>query len=63
MRVLLGNRIYFCTVATLSEHLILLTIGKEVYTVDMVSIDNARMCHKQLLKNGYFNFSLYKYSN
>lgn len=63
MRVLLGNRIYFCTVATLSGNLILLTIGKEVYTVDMVSTDNAQMCHNQLLKKGYFNFSFYEYSN
>lgn len=62
MRVLFDDRIYFCTKVTLSGNFILLTIGKEVYTVDMVSIDSARMCQNQLLKKGYFNFSLYKYS-
>lgn len=63
MRVLLDRRIKFCTVATLSGELILLTINKQVYTVNMESQKNAKMCHDRLLKAGYFDFTGYEYSN
>lgn len=63
MRVLLGNRIRICTLATLSGNFILLTIGKEVYTVNMVLNHVAKECHEQLLRKGYFDFTGYEYSN
>lgn len=44
MRVLLDNRIWICTLATLSGN------GKEVYTVNMVRNHIAKECHEQLLR-------------
>lgn len=61
MRVLLDNRIRICTLATLSGNFILLTIGKEVYTVNMVLNRIAKECHEQLLRKGYFDFTGYEY--
>lgn len=57
MRVLLDNRIWICTLATLSGN------GKEVYTVNMVRNHIAKECHKQLLRKGYFDFTGYEYSD
>lgn len=63
MRVLLGNRIYLCTVATHSENLILLTTPNGVYVVKMESVAEAEECHKRLLKTGYYDFNGKEYSN
>lgn len=65
MRVLLGNRIYLCTVATHTEgsDLILLTTPNGVYTVKMESVAEAEECHKRLLKIGYYDFNEREYSN
>ncbi|MFD1402024.1 hypothetical protein [Robinsoniella peoriensis] len=65
MRVLLGNRIYLCTVAThpKGSDLILLTTQNGVYTVKMDSVTGAEECHKRLLKIGYYDFAEREYSN
>ncbi len=65
MRVKLGKRIHFCTLATHTDNssLILLTIRNEVYTVEMSSIQEAYRCHELLLVNGYYDFSECEYSN
>lgn len=65
MRVKLGVRIYFCTVATHTEgsKLILLTTSNGVYTVVMDSVNEAYECHEKLLKDGYYDFSGFEYSN
>lgn len=65
MRVKLGRRIYMCTVAThpTDSELILLTTPNGVYTVVMNSIEEAVNCHMLLLKNGYYDFTGYEYSN
>lgn len=63
MMVLLGDKIRICAAATLSEELILLTIDKKVYTVNMVLPDVAKMCYERLLEIGYVNFTGYEYSN
>lgn len=65
MRVLLGRRIYLCTVAThpKGSHLILLTTSNGVYTVEMKSAAEAEECHNRMLKMGYYDFSGREYSN
>ncbi len=65
MRVKLGNRIHVCTLATHTpeSRLILLTIQKEVYTVDMRISKIANDCIEQLLSLGYYDFSDFEYSN
>lgn len=65
MRVLLGSRIYLCTVATHTEgsDLILLTTPNGLYTVKMDSVAEAVSCHKRLLKIGYYDFDKREYSN
>lgn len=65
MRVLLGNRIYLCTVATYTKgsDLILLTTPNGVYTVKMESAFRAEECHERLLRIGYYDFSESEYSN
>lgn len=63
MRVKLGNRVYLCTTATHNEGsvLIMLTIGNQVYTVNMLSAKKALECHENLLIDGYYDFSNYEY--
>lgn len=65
MRVLLGRRIYLCTVAThpRGSNLILLTTSNGVYTVIMDSAAEAEECHERLLKMGYYDFCGKEYSN
>lgn len=63
MRVKLGKRIYFCTLATKSEFTILLTTSNGVYVVDCKTSEIAEFCHNQLLKNGWYDFSDYDYEN
>ncbi len=64
MRVKFGKRIYFCTLATkTSGNRLLITTSNGVYTVDCKTEDNAVDCHRQLLQNGWCDFSYYQYSN
>lgn len=65
MRVKLGDRIYFCTVATyrIGSKDILLTTNNGIYTVLMKSICEADTCHKLLLTKGYYDFTCEEYSN
>ena len=65
MRVKLGHRIRFCTVATHRDDskLILLTTDNGVYTVEMKSWSEAGQCFEMLLTNGYYDFSECDYSN
>lgn len=65
MRVLLGSRIYMCTVATHTNRsdLILLTTPNGVYVVKMDSVAEAEDCLKRLLKIGYYDFEGKEYSN
>ena len=65
MRVKLGKRIHFCTLATLPDDskLILLTTNNGIYTVNMNSFKEARDAHRLMLVNGYYDFSEYEYSN
>lgn len=65
MRVKLGDRIYFCIVATHPHNskLMLLTTSNGVYTVNMGSILEAYDCHDKLLTNGWYDFTGFDYSN
>ncbi len=64
MRVQFGSRIYSCTVATRTgESFLLITTSNGVYTVDCETEDNANDCHRELLQNGWCDFSDYQYSN
>lgn len=65
MRVKLGDRIYFCTLATHNQYskIILLTTSNGVYTVLMNSEEEARYSHMSLLVDGYYDFSECEYSN
>jgi hypothetical protein len=65
MRVRFNNRIYLCTIATHTEgsKLLLFTTPNGVYTVDMVTCEQARNMYNNLLVNGYCDVSGYEYSN
>lgn len=63
MRVKLGKRIYLCTLATCSGDIILLTTNNGIYTVKCYSEATASICHLKLLKDGYFDFSNFDYTN
>ena len=65
MRVKLGKRIQFCTLATHSENskIILLTTSNGVYTVLMDDEKIAEYAHMSLLVDGYYDFSDCEYSN
>ena len=66
MRVKFGSRIKLCKVATHSENsslLILTTNDNEVYTVDMLTPENAEKNFNKLLQFGYLDVSEYEYSN
>lgn len=66
MRVKFGDRIKLCKVATHSENSILLIITtstNEVYTVDMLTPENAENNFNNLLQLGYCDVSEYEYSN
>jgi len=65
MRVRFGNRIRLCTVATHSKDskLLLLTTSNSVYTVDMLTNENAESHFNNLLQLGYCDVSEYEYSN
>lgn len=67
MRVKFGDRIKLCKVATHSENSRLLilttTSNNEVYTVDVLTNENAEECFNNLLKLGYCDVSEYEYSN
>lgn len=64
MRVLLGKRIYLCTVAAYvkGSDVIILTTPDGVYTVKMDSVAEAEICHIRLLKIGYYDFGDKEYS-
>lgn len=65
MRVQFGCRIYLCTLATHTKgsKLLLLTTPNGVYTVDMVTCEQAEKAYNELLINGYYDVSRYEYSN
>lgn len=65
MRVKFGKRIHLCTTATHAEgsKLLLFTTKNGVYTVDMITCEQAENTHNNLLINGYCDVSEYEYSN
>lgn len=65
MRVKLGRRVHFCerVTHTPGSNLLLLTINKNVYTVDMKNEQNALNCQQTLLVQGYFDFEEFDYHN
>lgn len=66
MRVRFNNRIFLCSVVTHpkeSKLLIITTSNNSVYTVDMITCEQAEFAYNNLLKNGYYDVSKYEYSN
>lgn len=63
MRVKFGKRIWFCTLATKTGNLLLITTSNGVYTVDCKTENVAAALHAQLLELGWCDFSDYQYSN
>lgn len=65
MRVKFDKRIYFCTVATHPQEskLLIFTTPNGIYTVDMVTSQQAEITHNNLLVNGYCDVSEFEYSN
>ncbi|MEO2600867.1 hypothetical protein [Clostridium butyricum] len=65
MRVRFKNKIYLCTKVThpkVSNFLIIAT-PNGVYTVDMITCEQAELMYNNILINGYCDFSEYEYSN
>jgi hypothetical protein len=65
MRVRFNKRIYLCTVVTHTEgsSLLLFTTPNGVYTVDLITSEQATNMYDSLLINGYCDVSGYQYSN
>lgn len=66
MRVRFNNRIFLCSMVSHSKGSKLLnitTIFNSVYTVDMITCEQAEIAYNDLLINGYFDVSGYEYSN
>lgn len=65
MRVKFGNRILLCTVVThtMGSKLLIITTPNGVYTIDMITEEQAKMAHNHLLVYGFYDASFYEYSN
>lgn len=65
MRVKFGDKIYSCIkVANPEEgNLLIIITSNGVYTVDMVTDEQAKIAFNSLLVNGYYDVSKFQYSN
>lgn len=65
MRIKFGDKIYLCTKIANPEggNLLIATTSNGVYTIDMVTDEQAQLAFNNLLVNGYYDVSKFEYSN
>lgn len=66
MRIKFNNHIDLCKRVSCPKDgriLIITTLYNEVYTVDMVTSEDAEEAYNEILANGYYDVSEYEYSN
>lgn len=56
MRIKLGDKIFWCTLATLLNNIIKLRTINGIYEVEMYYKEEAEIAFDNLLSNGYYDF-------
>lgn len=65
MRIKFNDKIFLCKTVSYPKgsKLLIITTPNGLYTVDMVTKENAKSAYNDLLVNGYYDVSEFEYSN